>query len=260
MRALRKHTDCKWLLLYIERWLKAPMEGANGQLQERVTGTPQGGVISPLLANLFLHYAFDMWMKREYRHIRFERYADDIIVHCQTEIEANKLRIAIENRLEQCGLRLNPNKTKVVCCQKGNCGRQDTVKQFDFLGYTFRPRMAKSRIGKFFAAFTPALSKQSAILMRYRIRKWRLSLKCNRTLQEIASWVNPIVRGWINYYGRYHRSSLDPIFKALNYHLAKWVRRKYKHLSARHSKAMKWLAKIAKAQPRLFVHWQNGVW
>lgn len=259
MRAVRKHTDCKWLLLYIERWLKAPMVNKDGQLQERTKGTPQGGVISPLLANLFLHYAFDMWMKKHYSHLLFERYADDIIVHCRTETEATSLKLAIESRLQKCGLKLHPDKTKIVYCQDINRRRKSTKTQFDFLGYAFRPRFARSRGGKFFVSFSPAISKQSANLIRQTMRKWKLHSKCNKTIEEIAIKINPILRGWINYYGRYHKTALYPIFKLLNRHLGKWATWKYKKLKGHPRRAMYWLGKIARAKPSLLAHWKMGV-
>jgi retron-type reverse transcriptase len=117
MRAVRKHTDCLWALLYIDRWLKAPVRMADGRLIGRERGTPQGGVISPLLANLFLHYAFDMWMRRNFPDIPFERYADDAICHCRTEDQAMALRTALETRFADCGLTLHPDKTKIVYCR-----------------------------------------------------------------------------------------------------------------------------------------------
>ncbi|MGD0623152.1 MAG: group II intron reverse transcriptase/maturase [Thermodesulfobacteriota bacterium] len=238
MRAVRKHTDCKWVFLYIERWLKAPVQLEDGSLIHREKGTPQGGVISPLLANLFLHYAFDKWMQRNYPHIPFERYADDGICHCRSKAEAEGLRVAIEQRFAGCGLELNLQKTKMVYCKDDNRQEDYPEQKFDFLGYTFRPRRSKSRWGRFFVNFTPAISHKAAKSIRDTIRHWRLHRRTDRSLDELAQIINPVLRGWINYYGSFYAS------------------RKYKRLRGHNRRARHWLQRIARSQSGLFAHWQ----
>jgi len=257
MRAVRKHTDCKWVLLYIERWLKAPVQLEDGSLINRVKGTPQGGVISPLLANLFLHYAFDTWMQRQYPRIPFERYADDGICHCRDKAEAERLQQAIELRFAECGLELNLQKTKVVYCKDSNRRGDYPEQKFDFLGYTFRPRLAKRHSGQFFVSFTPAISNKAAKSIRDAMRQWKLYRRTDRSIDELAQAINPVVRGWVNYYGSFHRSALARTFQYLNSILVKWATRKYKRLKGHKQRAWHWLRRIMHRQPRLFAHWQS---
>jgi len=259
MRAIRKHTQCKWSLLYIERWLTVPMQLPNRELEVRMKGTPQGGVISPLLANLFLHYALDVWLTRSHPNIKFERYADDMIVHCNTLGQATKLKQEIEERLAQCKLALHPDKTKVVYCKDDSRRQAYSVTQFDFLGFTFRPRLAKSRHGRFFVSFSPAISAQAAKSIKQSMRKWKLHLKCNRTIDEIAKWINPTLRGWINYYGKFYKTALYPIFTVLNNRLIKWATFKYKKLKGRWLRACHWLGRIAAEKASKFIHWSIGI-
>lgn len=259
LRAVKKHTNCKWLLLYIERWLTAPIETVDGQIQARTKGTPQGGVISPLLANLFLHYMFDKWMEKNFSENPFERYADDGVVHCKTFKEAESLKSMLEQRFAACKLELHPEKTKIVYCKDGNRKGEFSVEQFDFLGYTFRPRLAKSKTGKYFVSFSPAISSKAAQAIRQTMRDWKLQLKCNRTIKEISEWINPVVRGWINYYGKFWKIALNSIFDRLNIRLMKWAKWKYKKLKGHSRKAMQWIGKIAKENPRLFAHWELGI-
>lgn len=259
MRAVQRHTDCRWMLLYIERWLKAPAQQPDGALVQREKGTPQGGVISPLLANLFLHYAFDEWMRRNSPYVPFERYADDAIVHCKSEKQARWLKEAIGKRLAECKLELHPEKTKIVYCKdvdrQGNYPRE----KFDFLGYTFRPRRSKNRWGKYFVNFTPAVSDKAAREMRRTMRGWRLHLRSDKTLEDISRMFNPILRGWINYYGRYYRSALYPTFRVLDRTLVRWATRKYKRLRGHPRRATHWLGRIARREPYLFAHWEIGL-
>jgi len=256
MRSVRKHTDSKWLLLYIERWLKAPVQIADGTLVNREKGSPQGSVISPLLANLFLHYALDEWLRRNYKNIPFERYADDIVVHCRSKKQAKWIKMVIEGRLKQCRLELNPEKTKIVYCKdtirKGNYPNE----KFDFLGYTFRPRRAKSRKGKFFVSFLPAVSNEAAKSMRNTIRSWRLHRMTDKSLKDLARTFNPIIRGWVNYYGQFYKSALHPVVRQLNGSLQRWAMRKYKKLRRRKRRAFYWLRRIAKRMSYLFAHWR----
>jgi len=260
MRAVRKHTDCRWLLLYIERWLKAPMQLEDSTLVSRAKGSPQGSVISPLLANLFLHYAFDEWMRRNYPDILFERYADDIIVHCRSERQAEWIETVIEKRFLECRLQLHPEKTKIVYCKDGYRRGNYENEKFDFLGYTFRPRGVKSHYNNsFFTGFNPAVSNKAAKTMRDRIRSWQIHRMSDKSIEEISRIVNPVVQGWINYYGRYYRSALYPIFNQLNNALRKWAMRKYKRLRGKRRKAALWLRRISRRDRGLFAHWKFSV-
>ena len=256
MRSVRKHTDCRWVLLYIERWLKAPVQLEDGHLIHREKGTPQGGVISPLLANLFLHYAFDKWMQRYYPQVPFERYADDGICHCQSKAEAEGLRVAIERRFAECRLELNLQKTRVVYCKDDNRRGNYPEQKFDFLGYTFRPRTSKSRQGRYFVNFSPAISTRAAKSIRETMRQWRMHRQSDKSLDDLARISNPVIRGWINYYGCFYKSALYPIFQTLNNILARWASRKYKRLRGRKRRAHLWLQRIVHSQPCLFAHWQ----
>ena len=259
MRAVRKHTDCKWILLYIERWLKAPAQGEDGTLIDRSKGTPQGGVISPLLANLFLHYALDEWMRKKYPGISFERFADDAVFHCKTEAEAEALKKAIEERLTQCKLELHPEKTKIVYCKDDNRRGNYPNEKFDFLGYTFRARRSKNRKGEPFVNFSPAVSNEAAKSMRQTMRDWHLYRWSAKELLDLSRMFNPVLRGWINYYGKYYKSALYPTFKHLNRTLTWWARRKYKRLRMHPRRAEYWLGEIARRNPCLFAHWQMGI-
>ena len=257
---MAKHTDSPWVRLYIARWLRAPVQKPDETLEQRTRGTPQGGVVSPLLANLFLHYAFDVWMQRNYPRIRFERYADDAIVHCGSEEQAREVLEAIRDRFARCALELHPTKTRIVYCKDDDrLGGYEHIK-FDFLGYTFQPRRAKNRWGKFFVSFLPAISTKAATTIRKTIREWQLaSTRNNQRLEDLARVVNPVVRGWLNYYGRYYRSKCVQILRHLNEALAAWVRRKYTRLRRRERASVHWLGRIARRDPGLFVHWQLGV-
>jgi group II intron reverse transcriptase/maturase len=256
MRAVRKHTDCKWVLLCIERWLKAPAQLADGSLINRDKGTPQGGVVSPLLANLFLHYTFDLWMKRQNPLIPFERYADDGICHCRSVAEAEMLRVAIEKRFAECGLELNLQKTKIVYCKDNERRGNYSDQKFDFLGFTFRPRRAKDRWGRLFVTFTPAISNKAKKSICDTMRQWNLHRRTDKSLDEIAKMINPVLKGWINYYGCFRKSALRRTFQPLNNSLVHWASRKYKRLRWHKQRAFLWLDCIVHRQPRLFAHWQ----
>jgi len=259
MRAVRKHTASKWILLYIERWLKAPFQKEDGTLTERWKGTPQGGVISPVLANLFLHYVFDTWMKRNYPDLPFCRYADDGIVHCPTESEAMALKETLGSRFRECRLELHPEKTRIIYCKDGNRREEYPVISFDFLGFTFRPRLAKSQSGRYFVNFSPAVSNQAGRVMRQKARRWHLHLRSDYSLDDLTRIFSPIIKGWINYYGSFYKSAMYPTLRHLNAILVRWARRKFKRLRGHLTKAVYWLGRIAKRQPELFPHWQIGV-
>jgi RNA-directed DNA polymerase len=259
-RAVAHHTDIPWVRLYIARWLRAPVQKAADTLEQRTKGTPQGGVASPLLANLFLHYTFDLWMQRTFPHVQFERYADDAIVHCRSERQAREVLEAIRGRFLQCGLELNATKTRVVYCKDDDRPGKSGPVKFDFLGYTFQPRRAKNRWGKHFVSFLPAMSTKAAKAIRATIREWRMaSTRNNQHLEDLARLVNPAVRGWMNYYGRFYRSKCVQVLRHLNEALAGWARRKYRRFWRRERASMHWLGRIARRDRTLFAHWEQGV-
>lgn len=260
MRAVRHHTTVPWILLYVERWLRAPVQHADGRLAERTKGSPQGSVISPLLSNLFMHYAFDEWLRRNFPDVQFARYADDAVVHARSLTEAEKLLTAIRSRLAECGLELHPEKTKIVYCKDDDRSGTHEHTSFDFLGYTFRPRRAKNRRGKLFISFLPGVSNKAANSIRETIRSWRIgATRNNQSLEEIASFVNPFVRGWVNYYGRYYPSALTPVLRSLERSLVYWVRRKLKRFRYHQRQAVHWLGRVAQREPNLFVLWAQGI-
>jgi RNA-directed DNA polymerase len=258
IRAVKKHAKEKWVVLYIERWLKASVQEDDGRLIPSEKGTPQGSVISPLLANLFLHYAFDRWMAEHYRQAPFERYADDAIVHCRKETQAQKIRSAITARLAECGLELHPEKTKVVYCKDDLRRRTYPNEKFDFLGYTFRPRRSKNREGKHFINFSPAVSDKAVKAIRAEIRSWDLPERSDKQIDDLSRMFNPVIRGWLQYYGRYYRSALYPPMRQLDRSLARWAYRKYKKLRGHLRRATHWIARISRREPQLFAHWQMG--
>jgi group II intron reverse transcriptase/maturase len=261
LKSVAHHTDSPWVRLYIARWLTAPMAMSDGTREERTKGTPQGGVISPLLANLFMHYAFDAWMQRSYPRIQFERYADDAVVHCADEAQARHVLEAIRKRLADCGLELHPGKTKLVYCKDDDRREDHEHVSFDFLGYTFQPRRARNRYGKFFVSFLPAVSNKAAKAVRQTIREWRMaSTRNNQSLEDLARLVNPVVRGWTNYYGRFYRSKWVQVLRQLDRALVAWVSRKYaRRFRRRERAATHWLGRIAARTPNLFAHWRLGV-
>ena len=256
MKAVRKHTQSKWIVLYIERWLIAPVQLPDGSQQQRDKGTPQGGVISPLLANLFLHYAFDTWMERNYPAIRFERYADDIVIHCKSLGQATMLHQELEQRFAECKLEMSAKKTKIVYCKDGARKKDYPKISFDFLGYTFKPREAKAKNGKIFLSFLPAISAKAAQAIRQSVRGWRLKRRSTLTLEEIAHRINPIVRGWVQYYGRFYRGALYPVMAKIDQHLTKWIKAKHKRVRGKLGCALEWLRRIRSAHPWLFAHWK----
>ena len=260
LRAVRKHVKCKWAVLYIERWLKAPMEREDGTRVERTRGTPQGGVISPVLANLFMHYTFDAWMTREHPDLPWCRYADDGLVHCRTEAEAVAVKAKLAARLAECQLEMHPEKTKVVYCKDGRRRGKHPNTKFDFLGYCFRPRAAINRKHKMFTGFGPQVSATSLKAMRQKIRELKLRKRTQIRLADIAREINPILQGWLNYYGRYNPAAMYPMWRYVNATLVAWAMRKYKRYAGRKIQAGRMIESIANKRPRLFVHWhQSGV-
>ena len=259
LKAVRKHVTCNWALLYIERWLTAPME-RDGVRVERTRGTPQGGVISPILANLFLHYAFDVWMTRTHQDLPWCRYADDGLVHCRTEPEAEALKAELQARLAECHLELHPVKTKIVYCKDVKRKGAYPNVTFDFLGYGFRPRLVKNpRNGKLFCGFNPAVSTLALKTMRATIRDLNIRRQTQLSLADIAQRLNPLLRGWIEYYGRYAPSALRPMGRHVNLTLLGWVRRKFKRFQAHKTRAGRFLEKLARERADIFVHWRLGM-
>jgi RNA-directed DNA polymerase len=258
MRAVRRHTDCKWVLLYLKRWLEAPVSMPDGALVTRNRGTPQGSVVSPVLANLFLHYVFDCWMRRKYPAIPFERYADDAICHCQSEAQALELRQALEQRFAECKLQLHPRKTQVIYCKDANRSEQYPERSFDFLGYTFRPREAVNRKGERFTAFVPAVSKKAVKKMRCRVRRWRLHRRNDLELADIAKQVRPVLTGWVRYYGRFYPSKLQEELRTIDAYIVRWATRKYKRFQGHTLATWDWLRSVKQRNPGLFAHWSLG--
>ncbi len=260
MHAVRKHTDCPWMLLYIERWLKAPAEAEDGSTIARDRGTPQGGVISPLLANIFLHHVFDQWISREHPDCPFERYADDVVIHCQSYEQALAVKAAVEARLRRCGLEAHPDKTRIVYCRDSNRPDGHPHTQFDFLSYSFRPRVAKNgKTGKLFTSFLPALSAEAVKAIGQEVRDWRIQRRSQRELADLSRMFNPIIRGWVYYYGRYYPTALRRAFRCLNQRLVRWAQRKHKRFRNKPALAAQWLRQLAARQPALFAHWQTGI-
>jgi RNA-directed DNA polymerase len=257
LKAVAHHTEQRWVLLYVERWLKAPLQREDGSLVERDRGTPQGSAISPLLANMFLHYAFDAWMAREYPGVRFERYCDDVIVHAASERHARMLWAAIAGRLAECRLELNERKTRIVYCKDATRRGSYEHERFTFLGYTFRPRLSRGKRGEF-ANFLPAIGDQERKRIGRIIRRWRLHRWSRSTLTDLAEAINAEVRGWINYYGRFYRSELVRLLRRINEYLIRWARWKYKRLRRYPAKARRFLAAVYRREPDLFAHWRAG--
>ncbi len=260
LRALEKHTDCKWVRLYIRRWLTAPLQRADGTLMERTKGTPQGGVVSPVLANLFLHYVFDVWMTRTFRGVPWCRYADDGLVHCKTEAQAFAVKAALQARLAECGLEMHPEKTHIVYCKDANRTREYPNTKFDFLGYTFRRRGAKQRsTNALFVSFSPAVSAKALKAIRQKTREQNFRNRSDLSLADISRLYNPVLRGWVGYFGRYYPSALEPMYRHFNKTLVAWAMRKYKRLARHKERASRFVQAIAKREPYLFVHWQRGL-
>ncbi len=258
MKLVRMHTKEKWIILYVERWLKTPFQMQDGTIQERNSGTPQGGVISPVLANLFLHYAFDHFMKTKFPSIPFERYADDGVAHCTSLKQAKYLIRVLDKRFKQCGLELNLDKTKIVYCKDSDRQGEYENISFDFLGYTFRPRGAKNKHGRIFTSFLPAMSNKAQKAIRKEMRSWKLQLKCDKDITDISQMFNSKLQGWMNYYSHYYKSEVNKILKYFNKCLIRWVRRKYKKRNS-NKRAREWLLQIATRDKRLFAHWKIGI-
>lgn len=258
LSAVAHHTDLAWIRLYVARWLRAPIQQVDATLCARDRGTPQGSAISPLLANLFMHDAFDTWLTHNFPQVRFERYCDDAVVHCHSLEQAQKVRQAIAHRLAGFGLELHPEKTRIIYCKDSNRrGRYPDI-SFTFLGYDFRPRKATGKNGTRFTGYLPAVGKAAKKKIGNQIRSWRLGRHTGSTIGQLARQINPVVAGWVNYYGRFYRSELTNLLDRLNRHLLRWASNKHKGLGRR--KARDRLAEVARAYPGLFAHWRAGAY
>jgi group II intron reverse transcriptase/maturase len=254
VKAVQAHTDLPWVVLYVKRWLAAPLQLPGGTVLGRDRGTPQGSSVSPVLANLFMHYAFDTWLAREFPAVEFERFADDAVVHCATYRQAGCVLAAISARMEQVGLRLHPAKTRIVYCKDGQRRGSHEHTSFTFLGFTFHARAARGKNGKKFTSFLPAVSKDARNKMSAEVRRWRLHRRTWHTIGSLAREINPIVRGWMQYYGAFYRSALLPLLRRINSYLMRWLRKKYKRLAPKHKARACW-ERITTQHPRLFAHW-----
>ena len=255
VKAVEAVTDCSWVLLYVKRWLAAPMQLPDGTLQERHMGTPQGSAVSPILANLFMHFAFDRWMAKNFPSCSFERYADDAVVHCASKRQAEQVLEGISMRMEEVGLSLHPDKTRIVYCKDGKRRGSHEHTEFTFLGYTFRARKAKGARGRYFVSFLPAMSPDALKAKGAVLRSMRIHRRTDLTLFDLARWLNPIVGGWMNFYGRFYHSAMEPLLLRVNAYLRRWAGKKYRKL--RTLRAFRaWWARLIQREPRLFVHWQ----
>jgi group II intron reverse transcriptase/maturase len=255
VQAVQANTGLPWVVLYVRRWLQAPVQQADGTMLMRDRGTPQGSSISPVLANLFLHYAFDAWLAREYPDVQFERYSDDAVVHCVSERQAQMVLAAIATRMERVGLRLHPDKTRIVYCQDGKRRASYEHTEFTFLGFTFRQRCARAKGGRRFNSFLPAISKDALKKISAEVQSWRLHNRTGQDLKDLARDINPIVRGWMHYYGSFYRSKMYPLLARINAYLVRWIRKKYKRLWAKRRAFRCWHG-IVKRFPRMFAHWE----
>ena len=253
-RAVETVCDLPWVMLYVRRWLKAPAQQSDGTLTERWRSTPQGSAVSPVLANLFMHYALDVWLARNFAGVVFERYADDVVIHCKSLEQARAVLAAVAERMRQVGLRLHPRKTRIVYCKDANRTGSWEHTEFTFLGYEFRERTVKGRHG-LFRSFSPAVSRAALKRMSATVRSWRLHRWVTATVSDLAAHVNPVVRGWMRYYGAFHPSALYPLLRRINSYLVRWLRGKYRRLRASWATTMrKWYTGVKKA-PSYFAHW-----
>lgn len=259
MKAVHHHCKTKWMLILIERWLKAPVLHGDGRLEKRTKGTPQGGVISPLLANLFLHYAFDAYVEREFPGIPFCRYADDGLLHCKSHRQAEYILKRVGLRFEECGLSLHPSKSGIVYCKDKNRKDSHSRISFDFLGYTFRPRRCVNNKGVVHPNFLPAISHSSAKAIRQEIRSWHIQLMNEKSVEDLARMFNSKLRGWHQYYGRFYPSAMSGIWHHLDWYLTQWVRRKFKRFSKHKRRARVYLGELKQQNQRIFFHWQLAI-
>ncbi len=254
VKAVEANTDLPWVVLYVKRWLVAPLALPDGSLQVRDRGTPQGSAVSPVIANLFLHYAFDVWMTRRFPGVAFERYVDDAVIHCDSWVQARGVLVALGDRMREVGLELHPDKTRIVYCRDGKRRGSYEHTAFTFLGFTFRARGVRTKTGEMFLGFNPAISKDALKKISGQVRSWRLHQRVDLSEADLARRINPIVRGWTNYYGAFYQSALYPLLTRINAYLMRWSRNKYKRLRSRKKAQDAW-DQAVKLRPRFFAHW-----
>jgi RNA-directed DNA polymerase len=260
MLAVEKHVPEKWCIMYILRWLQMPVLTKSGELiLKQGKGTPQGGVISPLLANLFLHYAMDMWLEQTHPTVSYARYADDAILHCRNKAQAEDVLKTLKERMLKCGLELHPEKTKLVYCKDYRRQENHEMVKFDFLGYSFQPRNTKSkRTGKLFVGFDCAISISSKKRIADKMKELDIVHLTHKSIVGVAIYLDPFIRGWVNYYGRFRIGALKPIFQQLRNRLVMWARKRYKRYKTSLNSAFDWLNRIKEQFPNLFYHWKLG--
>ena len=247
------------MLLYAERWLKAGVEQEDGSIAARTKGTPQGGVISPLLANIYLHHGFDKWMAEVNPQNPFERYADDIVIHCSSKEEADRVLQMLRSRMAEYALVLHPEKTKIVYCKNYQRNEKHEQESFTFLSYSFQPRTIRSQrnIGERFVVFMGAICNQAKTHIKNALRKILITRWTNMTLEGFAKLLNPKIRGWMNYYTKYCKHETYQVFYYLNTLIRSWVKNKYRIISK--AKVYDKYRTIQQAAPDLFYHWQKGI-
>ena len=258
MKFVRHHSKETWVNLYIERCLRTPIVMPNGEVRERTKGTPQGGVISPLLSGLYMHYAFDRWITREFPMCKWERYADDGIIHCVSKEQAQYVLDMLKKRMNLCRLDIHPEKSKIVYCQRNNEVIEGELTQFTFLGYCFRPRLIKSKAGVYFMGFTPAVSRDSGLAFRNKIKEI-LCASHTTDIVVLSQKINPVIRGWYNYFGKYCPS--EAFRQGINYvnlRLVRWLMRTRKKVKRSWAKAQHLLHRISMSSPEMFCHWELG--
>jgi RNA-directed DNA polymerase len=256
------HSQEKWVLLYVERWLKAGVEQADKSIKANETGTPQGGVISPLLANIYLHHCFDMWMQKYYVDAPFERYADDIVIHCSSKEQALAILSAVSERMQKFDLALHPDKTKIVHCYKGKDTKEttDEHRSFVFLSYSFEPRRYCFKEGtrtKIVTRFYAAICMNAKKSIRDKINLFFNYRWINTSLEDFAKQLNPRIRGWMNYYSLYNKSRVNEVIMHVNVLLHKWLKSKYRERSIK--KVVIMYKNLLQTNSRLFYHWTKGV-
>ena len=260
MLALEKHVSEKWCLMYIERWLQTPVQTKTGELVERQgKGTPQGGVISPLLANLFLHYAMDKWLEQTHSAVRYVRYADDAVLHCKSKVQADYVLRNLRKRMKQCGLELHPEKTRLVYCKDYRRQEQHESVKFDFLGYSFQPRTAKSkRDGALYLGYDCAISISSKKRIAATMKTLDIEHLTHKSIVGVAQFLEPYIRGWVNYYGKFRLWEMNPLFQLLRRRLVMWARKRYKRYKTSVNRAYRWLERVKDQFPTLFYQWRLG--
>ena len=260
LKAVEKHVSEKWCILYITRWLQTPVQTKSGDLlYKQGKGTPQGGVISPLLANLFLHYAMDKWLERTHPTVKYVRYADDAILHCKSISQAKYVKENLQKRMQECGLELHPEKTKIVYCKDYRRQEKYPVVKFDFLGYSFQPRStAKGGKGNLFLGYDCAISISSKKRIIEKLREMDIPHLTHNSVVGVAQYLDPYIRGWIQYFGKFRLSKMNPLFQLIRRRLVQWARIRYKRYKTSLVRAYNWLKRMRIQFPYLFYHWKLG--